>query len=77
MKHLLLHKIRRQAWSWLMLGMAVCLAAGCSDDDSAKVAKLASKVTLTLSEYYNDEGGKTLHAWTKGDKGGIFIPGNG
>lgn len=77
MKHLLLHKIRRQAWSGLMLGMAVCLAAGCSDDDSAKVAKLASKITLTLSEYYNDEGGKTLHAWTKEDKGGIFIPGNG
>jgi hypothetical protein len=50
----------------------VFLAMGCTrEDDSPR--ELASKTTLTLSKYYNDNGGTTLPVWAKNDKAGMFV----
>lgn len=53
--------------------MTAYFMAGCSDNDSSEYIELAAKITLTQSEYYNNEGETTLHPWTKDDKAGIFV----
>ena len=45
--------------------MTAYFMAGCSDNDSSEYIELAAKITLTQSEYYNNEGETTLHPWTK------------
>ena len=73
MKRFSLNKIRKSIWFGIGFGMTAYFMAGCSDNDSSEYIELAAKITLTQSEYYNNEGETTLHPWTKDDKAGIFV----
>ena len=75
MKRFSLNKIRKSIWFGIGFGMTAYFMAGCSDNDSSEYIELAAKITLTQSEYYNNEGETTLHPWTKDDKAGISSSG--
>lgn len=49
------------------------LAMGCSNDDSDAPRELASKISLTLTKYYNDKGATTLPTWSRTDKAALFV----
>jgi len=49
------------------------LAAGCSNDNDDSPRELASKTSLTLTKYYNNQGTTTLPAWDRNDKAGLFV----
>lgn len=53
------------------------LAMGCSNDDSDSSRELASKISLTLTKYYDDTGGSALPTWNRTDRAGIFVIGHG
>lgn len=72
MKRFSLNKIRKSIWFGIGFGMTAYFMAGCSDNDSSEYIELAAKITLTQSEYYNNEGETTLHPWTKDDKAWHF-----
>lgn len=61
---------------WLGIGVS-SIGAGCSNDDPDNATAVASKVTLTLSKYYNDQGATTLPVWATDDKGCVFVAGSG
>ena len=46
--------------------------AGCSNDDDP-AREIASKVTLTLSKYYANNGAAVLPVWSRSDKAGLFV----
>ena len=73
MKRFSLNKIRKSIWFGIGFGMTAYFMAGCSDNDSSEYIELAAKITLTQSEYYNNEGETTLHPWTKDD---LWLLGN-
>lgn len=53
------------------------LTAACSNDDSETLRERASKITLTLTQYYDDAGEATLPQWSRTDRAGIFVVSDG
>lgn len=49
------------------------LAEGCSNDNDDSSRELASKINLTLTEYYNEQGTITVPAWERNNRAGLFV----
>ncbi len=72
-----MNTVQNQIIRNLLVGIgALLLAIGCSNDSTDSVRPFASKVSLTLSRYYNAQGTTTLPVWESSSQAGVYVPGS-
>lgn len=72
-----MNTVQKQILRNLLFGIGTLLfAVSCSNDSTDSVRPFASKVSLTLSRYYNTQGATTLPVWESSSQAGMFVSGS-